>query len=57
MLYLTSIFSVKNFDIPKNEEDCKRKLRERFYKNACLTDIRIIDMLIVKVYIFLCFQY
>ncbi|XP_045498134.1 NADH dehydrogenase [ubiquinone] 1 alpha subcomplex subunit 6-like [Colias croceus] len=38
------------FDIPKTEEDCRWKLREQFYKNACVTDIRVIDMLVIKGY-------
>lgn len=41
---------VKHFDIPKSEEDCRWKLREYFYRNACVTDIRVIDMLVIKGY-------
>ncbi|KAG6443781.1 NADH dehydrogenase [ubiquinone] 1 alpha subcomplex subunit 6-like [Manduca sexta] len=44
-------YVVKYFDIPKSENDCRRKLREYFYKNACITDIRIIDVLVIKGYI------
>lgn len=43
------VFIVKHFDIPKSEEDCRWKLREYFYRNACVTDIRVIDMLVIKV--------
>ncbi|XP_041978938.1 NADH dehydrogenase [ubiquinone] 1 alpha subcomplex subunit 6-like [Aricia agestis] len=42
---------LQQFDIPKNECECKCKLREYFYKHADVTDIRVIDMLIIKGYI------
>ncbi|VVC89617.1 NADH dehydrogenase [ubiquinone] 1 alpha subcomplex subunit 6-like [Leptidea sinapis] len=41
-------YLLRRFDIPKSEEDCRWKLREMFYKNACVTDIRVIDMLVIK---------
>ncbi|KAM3965182.1 NADH dehydrogenase [ubiquinone] 1 alpha subcomplex subunit 6 [Aphomia sociella] len=44
-------YIVKYFDIPKSEEDCRWKIREYFYKNACVTDIRVIDILVIKGYI------
>ncbi|RVE40820.1 hypothetical protein evm_014530 [Chilo suppressalis] len=38
----------KYFDIPKSESQIRSKIREQFYKNACVTDIRIIDILVMK---------
>ncbi|PZC78388.1 NADH dehydrogenase [ubiquinone] 1 alpha subcomplex subunit 6 [Helicoverpa armigera] len=38
------------YDITKNEEDMRWKLREYFYKNACITDVRVIDLLVIKGY-------
>lgn len=40
---------MKDYDIPKSEEQCCEKLRELFMKNAEVTDIRVIDMLVIKV--------
>ncbi|CAH0398349.1 unnamed protein product [Chilo suppressalis] len=40
----------KYFDIPKSESQIRSKIREQFYKNACVTDIRIIDILVMKGY-------
>lgn len=37
-----------DFDIPKNEKQCQEKLREEFMKNKDVTDIRVIDMLVIK---------
>ncbi|KAF9797645.1 hypothetical protein SFRURICE_017840 [Spodoptera frugiperda] len=31
--------------------NCRWKLREYFYKNACVTDVRVIDLLVIKGYI------
>ncbi|XP_061728239.1 NADH dehydrogenase [ubiquinone] 1 alpha subcomplex subunit 6-like [Cydia pomonella] len=39
---------VKYYDIPKNENDVRLKVRELFYKNACVTDVRVIDLLVIK---------
>ncbi|XP_063624820.1 NADH dehydrogenase [ubiquinone] 1 alpha subcomplex subunit 6-like [Cydia splendana] len=39
---------VKYYDIPKNENDVRLKARELFYKNACVTDVRVIDLLVIK---------
>ncbi|XP_012274959.1 NADH dehydrogenase [ubiquinone] 1 alpha subcomplex subunit 6 [Orussus abietinus] len=39
---------VWEFDIPRTVDQCKAKLREEFIKHRNLTDIRVIDMLIVK---------
>ncbi|XP_032517714.2 NADH dehydrogenase [ubiquinone] 1 alpha subcomplex subunit 6-like [Danaus plexippus] len=43
-------YIAKHFDIQKSEAQCKSKLREFFYKNACLTDLRVIDVLVIKGY-------
>ncbi|CAK1580267.1 unnamed protein product [Parnassius mnemosyne] len=43
-------YIIKYFDIPKNEQDCRCKLREYFYKHACVTDVRVIDILVIKGY-------
>ncbi|XP_011691001.1 PREDICTED: NADH dehydrogenase [ubiquinone] 1 alpha subcomplex subunit 6 isoform X2 [Wasmannia auropunctata] len=37
-----------SYDIPKNEADCKQKIREEFKRNAHVSDIRIIDKLIIR---------
>ncbi|XP_068633203.1 NADH dehydrogenase [ubiquinone] 1 alpha subcomplex subunit 6-like [Battus philenor] len=43
-------YIIKFFDIPKTEEDCRLKLRENFYKHAKVTDVRVIDILVIKGY-------
>ncbi|XP_028162863.1 NADH dehydrogenase [ubiquinone] 1 alpha subcomplex subunit 6-like [Ostrinia furnacalis] len=43
-------YIIKYFDVPKTEQDCRCKIREYFYKNACVTDIRVIDILVLKGY-------
>jgi NADH dehydrogenase (ubiquinone) 1 alpha subcomplex subunit 6 len=40
--------SVEDYDIPKNLDQCKSKLREEFLKNKDVADIRVIDMLVIK---------
>ncbi|EGI65145.1 PREDICTED: NADH dehydrogenase [ubiquinone] 1 alpha subcomplex subunit 6 isoform X1 [Acromyrmex echinatior] len=40
--------SLLSYNIPKSEVDCKRKIREEFRRHAHLTDLRIIDIVIVK---------
>ncbi|KAJ8681431.1 hypothetical protein QAD02_017218 [Eretmocerus hayati] len=37
-----------DYEIPKNEQDLKRKIREEFQKNAHVKDIRALDMLVIK---------
>jgi len=37
-----------SYDIPKNEAECKRKIREEFKRHSHLTDLRLIDKLIIK---------
>ncbi|XP_059608838.1 NADH dehydrogenase [ubiquinone] 1 alpha subcomplex subunit 6 [Phlebotomus argentipes] len=41
-------YIVMDYDIPKNIEQCREKLREEFLKNKDVTDIRVIDMLVIK---------
>ncbi|XP_013197003.1 NADH dehydrogenase [ubiquinone] 1 alpha subcomplex subunit 6 [Amyelois transitella] len=41
-------YLVKDFDIPKSEEQCREKLKEMFLKNKNVTDIRVIDLLVIK---------
>ncbi|XP_039753514.1 NADH dehydrogenase [ubiquinone] 1 alpha subcomplex subunit 6-like [Pararge aegeria] len=41
-------YLVRHMDIPKTPQDCRIKLREYFYKNACVTDLRVIDILVIK---------
>lgn len=40
---------MKQYDIPKSTEQLKAKLREEFTKHPDYTDIRVIDMLVIKV--------
>ena len=46
---LQSNISVEDYDIPKSVKECREKLREQFLKNKDVSDIRVIDMLVVKV--------
>lgn len=46
--YIIAIL-VQQFDIPKTVPQLKAKLREEFTKHPDYTDIRIIDMLVIKV--------
>lgn len=41
-------YIVSTYDIPRNEEQCKKKLREEFTKYNTINDIRLIDMMIIK---------
>ncbi|CAK1551084.1 unnamed protein product [Leptosia nina] len=41
-------YIVKDYDIPKSEEQCRAKLREYFVKNKDVTDVRVIDLLVIK---------
>ncbi|XP_014280968.1 NADH dehydrogenase [ubiquinone] 1 alpha subcomplex subunit 6 [Halyomorpha halys] len=41
-------YIVLDFDIPKNIEQCRAKLKEEFKRNAHVQDIRVIDMLVIK---------
>lgn len=42
-------FLVHDFHIPKTEDQCREKLREEFERNRGIKDIRVIDMLVIKV--------
>ncbi|CAB3221971.1 unnamed protein product [Arctia plantaginis] len=44
-------YVIKYYDIPKNIDQCRWMLRSYFYKHAYITDVRVIDMLIIKGYI------
>nr|CAD7569869.1 unnamed protein product [Timema californicum] len=39
---------VMDYDIPKSVPQLRQKLREEFEKNKHITDIRVIDMLVIK---------
>lgn len=54
--YAVSI-SVRTFDIPKSREQLHEKLRSEFAKHKNVTDIRVIDMLVIKVNTPLCSNY
>ena len=41
-------YIVMDYDIPKSVEQCRVKLREEFEKNRHVTDIRVIDRLVIK---------
>ncbi|KAF4519749.1 hypothetical protein B566_EDAN010342 [Ephemera danica] len=41
-------YVVLDYDIPKSVEQCRAKLREEFNKHRHVTDIRVIDMLVIK---------
>lgn len=36
------------YDMPKSEDQCRAKLKELFLKNKDVTDVRVIDMLVIK---------
>lgn len=38
----------RDYDIPKNEEQIKEKIRSEFLKHRNVKDIRVIDMLVIK---------
>ncbi|EZA56310.1 hypothetical protein DMN91_010430 [Ooceraea biroi] len=40
--------SLLYYYIPKTEADCKQKIREEFKRHAHVTDVRLIDMLIIR---------
>ncbi|KAL0838833.1 hypothetical protein ABMA28_016865 [Loxostege sticticalis] len=41
-------YLVKDYDMPKSEEQCREKLKEMFLNNKHVSDIRVIDMLVIK---------
>lgn len=40
---------MSNYDLPKTKKDCQQKLREEFKRNAHISDLRVIDLLLIKV--------
>lgn len=38
-----------DYDIPMSVEQCRSKLRDEFAKHRHINDIRVIDMLVIKV--------
>lgn len=53
-MLLMYFVSVMDYDIPKNIEQCRAKLREEFDKHRSLKDVRVIDMLVIKVSVIDC---
>jgi NADH dehydrogenase (ubiquinone) 1 alpha subcomplex subunit 6 len=41
-------FIMLNYDLPLLEKDCKTTLRAMFLKNKYVTDLRTIDLLVIK---------
>ncbi|NEU33633.1 LYR motif-containing protein, partial [bacterium LRH843] len=41
-------YIVRDNTIPKSVAQCRAKLREEFEKHRNLTDIRVVDMLVIK---------
>ena len=41
--------TVLKYDIPVNEKEFKDVLKKKFLENQNVTDIRVVDMLVVKV--------
>ncbi|XP_065580337.1 NADH dehydrogenase [ubiquinone] 1 alpha subcomplex subunit 6-like [Artemia franciscana] len=41
-------YMVMEYDIPKDVEQCRDKLRENFEKNRSVKDVRAIDLLVIK---------
>merc|ERR1711879_489952 len=41
-------FTVKDFELPVTVEEGREKIREQFRKNKHVTDIRAIDMMVIK---------
>lgn len=46
---------MNTYHIPKNIEQCKEKLRQEFLKHDRIDDVRLIDMLVIKVNLINCF--
>ncbi|VEN55091.1 unnamed protein product [Callosobruchus maculatus] len=42
-------YIVRQFDVPRTVEQCKVKLREEFTKYDEIKDVRLIDMMVIKV--------
>lgn len=39
---------IHGYDIPKSSEQCRAKIREEFLRHRKVTDLRVIDMLLIK---------
>uniref|UniRef100_A0A1Q3FT21 NADH dehydrogenase [ubiquinone] 1 alpha subcomplex subunit 6 n=1 Tax=Culex tarsalis TaxID=7177 RepID=A0A1Q3FT21_CULTA len=39
---------IHKYDIPKSKEQCREKIREEFLRHRNVTDLRVIDMLLIK---------
>lgn len=46
--FIISLNTVMDYDIPKSIDQIRSKIREQFAKNQSVTDIRVIDMLVIK---------
>lgn len=42
-------FIVSNYDLPRTKKECQQKLKEEFKRNAHISDLRVIDLLLIKV--------
>lgn len=51
ILYKVIFISVFDRHLPVTKEECQKKLKEEFLKNKHITDVRVIDMLVIKVHI------
>ena len=40
---------VDRYELPVNVEGCRRQLRKKFEENSHLKDLRVIDMVVIKV--------
>ena len=47
---------MKEYNLLLSEKEMRDKLREEFLKNKQVTDIRAIDLLVIKVNVFGCLQ-
>ncbi|CAH1966511.1 unnamed protein product [Acanthoscelides obtectus] len=41
-------YLVRQYDIPRTVEQCKTKLREEFTKYEEIKDVRLVDMMVIK---------
>jgi len=46
--YRSAPFIVHKYDIPKSVEQCREKMKQEFLKHKDVTDVRVIDMLVIK---------
>ncbi|KOX68416.1 NADH dehydrogenase [ubiquinone] 1 alpha subcomplex subunit 6 [Melipona quadrifasciata] len=50
-------FIKANYILPVTKEECQQKLREEFYRHANVRDLRVIDMLLIKVRIIFSYSF